>query len=162
MPGNQSIIDQTPGDSITSIHIFYRDGANYKMSLDIALDRQLTESEVQSLKSLEDADGLIDLSRTPYENITNIFEDHSLNDDDHPYVTVTAWPAKVTYDANGTAPVVVFDECFRADFNPYFATPESPAHFLNCISIATPAPAPAIPTASADITSSPATPSPSP
>ncbi len=161
-PVEPSIIEQVPGESITAIHIFYRDGANYKMSRDIALDRQLTEAEIQSLKAKEDADGMIDLSQTPYENITNIFEDHSLNDDDHPFVTVTAWPAKVTFDKDETAQVVVFDECYRPDTKPYCETLEDADHFLNCMGIATPAPEPVALAASETVNSRPASPSPSP
>ena len=161
-PVDQSVIDQTPGDPITALHIFYRDGANYKMSRDIALDRQLTEAEIQSLKAMEDADGMIDLSQTPFEDITNIFEDHSLNDDDHPFVTVTVWPAKVTYDADETAKVVVFDEFYRADAKPYCETLEDADQFLNCMGIATPAPAPILPDQSIDSNPRPASPSPTP
>lgn len=161
-PVAPSIIEQVPGEAITAIHIFYRDGANYKMSRDIALDRQLTEAELQSLEAKENADGMIDLSQTPYENITNIFENHDLNCDDHSFVTVTAWPAKASIDEDGTAQVVVFDECYRPDTKPYCDMLKSADHFLNCLGIVTPALKPVAPAANKTVNSRPASPSPSP
>lgn len=161
-PVDPSIIERVPGESITAINIFYRDAANYKMSRDITLNRQLTETEVESLKGKEDSDGMIDLSQTPYENITNIFEEHSLNDDDHPFITVTAWPAKITFDSDGAAQIVVFNECYRPETKPYYTELKDANHFLNCIGIATPEPEPVVPATNETIKLRQASPSPSP